>query len=365
MIISEIDINNFKNYLAQKTAFHPEMNVFCGENGMGKTNLLDAIYYLCLSKSYFTYSDKNVVKHDADWFRIEGVFNENENIEEVKIIYHLKKNKEVYLSGKLLNKLSDHIGRFPAVMVAPIDIQILLDASENRRRFINNTLIQYDKKYMTYLISYNRIIKQRNAMLKLGLEKGFYDNILINALNQALVEPSEYIFQVRNKFCDLLSNLFTEFHQRISGGKEECQVIYKSNLSNDEMLNLLQSSLEKDKILGRTTKGIHKDDLVFEMNDRELKTFASQGQLKSFVLALKLAQFELLKQKTKTAPIILLDDIFAKLDEKRVENLIELLQENQASQIFISDTSDVRLPNILSDLNIPFKNFKVKQGKIT
>jgi DNA replication and repair protein RecF len=338
------------------------MNIICGENGMGKTNLLDAIYYLCLGKSYFTYSDKNVLNHSSDWMRIEGVYDQNGNKENVKIIVGPKKSKEVNISGKILTRLSEHIGKFPAVMVAPIDIQILLEGSENRRKFINNTMIQYDPLYMSHLLTYNRILKQRNAMLKNSQEKGFFDNILIKALDNSMLEPAKYIYEKRKRFADLLSELFTVFHQKISGGKELCSINYKSQLYEDELEVLLKKSIEKDKILGRTTKGIHKDDIEFKMEDRELKTFASQGQLKSFVLALKLAQFELLKSQTNKSPIILLDDIFAKLDDNRVSNLVKLLQSNTDSQIFISDTSNIRLHNILTDLSIQHKSISVIEG---
>ncbi len=363
MIIREINISNYKNYKSETFTFHPRVNIIVGENGMGKTNLLDALYYTCLGKSYFTRSDKNVVRHEEKWFRLEAVCSENDAKEKIEIVYKSDARKKIVVSGKTLKKLSHYIGRFPAVMIAPMDIQILLEGSENRRAFIDNTNIQIDPIYLNNLINYTKVLKQRNAYVKHGAEIGFFDHNLIDAFNHGLIEPAKYIHLTRDRSVRELSIYFEQFHNKLTKGKEKCELIYRSQLSSDSLHDLLKESLEKDKILGRTTCGIHKDDLKFIMNERELKTYASQGQLKSYVLALKLAQFEMLFEKNQKIPIFLLDDIFAKLDDQRVLNLIDLLLSNKKGQIFISDTSGNRLASILKSQNIDFKQFEIEEGR--
>ncbi len=364
MHLVKLHIVNFNNYETAQVDVHSSLNIFTGLNGVGKTNLLDAIHYLCLGKSYFTTVDSKVVRHGEEYFRLEGEFDTVTGIEKVEIKVIPSKKKEIQYSGKKRKRLSDHIGALPCVIIAPVDVQMMLEGSKQRRGFLDNSIMQYDKVYVSNILQYNRLLKQRNATLRMFAENQYYDQGLIDSISVGMVKPAAYIFEARRKLVDGLSPLFEKYYGLISGDREPCIIRYKSGLVSDGLLELFAQSIEKDKILTRTNQGIHKDDIVFKMNDLQLKNFASQGQLKSFVLSLKLAQYEMISSLSGISPILMLDDIFDKLDKDRVRRLLELLSADSFGQIFITDTSRNRVADLLMDQNVDHRVYNVIDGQI-
>lgn len=362
MHLDHITISNYNNYSLADVNLHAKMNAFTGLNGMGKTNLLDAVYYLCLGKSYFTSSDKYVVRQGEHFFRTEGIFQTPTGRESVEIKVSPGRKKEIIFSGKKRNKLSDHIGTLPCVIIAPIDVQLMLEGSEQRRKFLDNTIMQYDKVYVADVLSYNRLLKQRNATLKTFAEKHYYDKNLIDSISKGMMEPAHRMYGKRTSLVEGLSPLFEKYYGLIADEQEQCTITYKSQLESKTLAEIFQTNIEKDKILARTSGGIHKDDIGFKMNENTLKNFASQGQLKSFVLSLKLAQYEMVSRMSGISPILILDDIFDKLDRNRVGRLLELLSEDSFGQIFISDTNVDRVPDLLKEKNIKHKAFEIENG---
>jgi DNA replication and repair protein RecF len=341
-----------------------------GQNGMGKTNLLDAIYYVCMCKSHFKTTDKHITKHEADFFRLEANFvsgDTKETLRVNKIIAKVQalKRKEFQSNKAVYDKLSDHIGRFPVVMIAPDDTLLAIEGSEERRRFLDNTLCQLDNQYLTHLVYYNKVLSQRNKLLKQFAETRTFDKILIKSYDVQLLPSANYIHQKREEWMTNFEPIFVDYYNQISGEQEAVKCIYQSKLSEMDFEKLLNENLVRDRILQRTTTGIHKDDLKFVFNDVPVKQFASQGQLKSYILALKLAQYELLRQEKDIAPILLLDDIFDKLDESRVQHLLELLiQKKEFGQVFITDTHENRVTEIIEKFGVSFGKFIVKNGEI-
>ncbi len=363
-MITRISLTNFKNYASIELEIQHEVVAFLGNNGMGKTNLLDALYYSCLGKSYFSSRDRIVLKKGEDFFRIKTSFLNDEKLNDVLIKVVPGKLKEIGVDGVPYTKQSDHVGRFPTVIIAPLDVQLLLEGSEPRRLFMNNSIVQYSKKYLDALIMYNRLLKQRNALLKKYVEQKVLDKGLLNVLSNQMVPFANLIFEHRASFVERISPIFNAYYHQISGGNEDCSLHYKSGLTEDNFLNLLEQNLEKDKVLGRTTSGVHKDDLVFKMNDEKLKIYASQGQLKTYVLALKLAQYSVLKSNSPFKPLLLLDDLFDKLDKNRVGHLLELITNEEFGQVFITDTNLKRIPDILNEKGIPLEVFHIENGDI-
>ena len=364
MHLLDITVANYNNYDTVAIKVHSKMNALTGLNGMGKTNLLDAIYYLCLGKSYFNSSDRHVVRHGEEFFRVQGAFETKTGKETVEIKVSPGRKKEIVFSGKKRDRLSDHIGTLPCVIIAPDDIQLMLEGSEERRKFLDNTLMQYDPVYVADIIAYNRLLKQRNALLKTFAEKHYYDQSLVDSISNGMYEPAARIFAARKKLVEGLSPLFEKYYGLISDEREHCAITYKSSLEGHTLQELFAQNMEKDKILTRTTTGIHKDDILFKMNDIQLKNFASQGQLKSFVLSLKLAQYEVVSSSGGTLPILILDDIFDKLDRDRVGRLLQLLSEDNFGQIFISDTNEDRVPGILAQMNLEHQSYVVHGGTV-
>lgn len=365
MHLKELKLTNFKNYESQKLLFSKQLNCFVGKNGMGKTNLLDAIYYLCMSKSYAGINDKKLVIHDGDFFRLEGGFVLKKK--KIKIVAKVipGSSKVIEKNDVPYKKLMDHIGSFPVVMIVPDDTMLVSEGSEIRRKFMDNTLSQLEPLYLSGLIIYNKILKQRNALLKQFAIEKYYDEKLVETYNQQLLEPAELIFKSRNSFIKEFVPLFDQCYQKISGEQETVSCEYYSQLLNESLNTLLKQSAEKDSVLQRTTCGTHRDDLKFFLGGHSLKSFASQGQLKSFVLALKLAQYEMLRKHKKVEPILLLDDIFDKLDRFRVEHLISLLMENKFGQVFITDTHESRLQEIIEKFDSESKKFVIDSGTTT
>ena len=363
--MQQLKLTNFKNYDLQTIQLSLGLNCFVGRNGMGKTNLLDAIYYLCMCKSNFNSSDLNSRKHGTEFFRLEGDFRLGEKKEQIVAKVAQRKKKVFERNGVAYDKLIEHIGLLPVVMIVPDDTELATGGSEIRRKLIDNTLSQLDRNYLNQLMRYNRLLKQRNAALKkMGQEKNFND-LLLRSYSSQMEEPALQIFEKRKAFLKAFSKTFNAYYQRISGKEETVDCRYSSQLEESTFADLHAERLEKDKILQRTTSGPHKDDLKLFIQDYPLKQFASQGQLKSFVLALKLAQFEFLRIEKKETPILLLDDIFDKLDAYRVRQLVELLMEQNFGQVCITDTHENRLKEVVKDLDENGKMFVVSHGLIT
>ncbi|MFZ1560250.1 MAG: DNA replication and repair protein RecF [Saprospiraceae bacterium] len=364
MLLSTIKLTHFRNYESEYFSFHPGMNALVGLNGMGKTNVLDAVYYLCLGKSYFSSGDKMVIMQDRDFFRIEGIFNADADMDMVVIKSQSGSRKDIEISGKKLERIGDHVGRFLTVMIAPADIQMMLEGSEERRNFINNTIVQTDRSYLEDLILYSHLLKRRNALLKSFADQKHFDPLLLESVTTGMYMPAQHIYEVRKALVSQMLAIFEETYADISGHREKCGIVYQSQLDGNELSALMDKNLERDRFLTRTTQGIHKDDLVFTMNGEPLKNFASQGQLKSFVLALKLTQYKLIEANSGRKPILLLDDIFDKLDQTRVKHLLTLLLHGNFGQVFITDTNEDRIKKILDEINSDYRIFTVSNGKI-
>ncbi|BDS12036.1 DNA replication/repair protein RecF [Aureispira anguillae] len=365
MYLQGLKLTNFKNYECQTIDLSAKLNCFVGENGVGKTNLLDAIHYLCMCKSHFSLPDKQVIRHQEDFFRLEGVFQRNQKKESIVCKYAPKIRKVIERNKLAYKRFADHIGLLPMIMITPDDTLLITEGSENRRQFIDVLLVQLDAIYLEHLMTYNKILQQRNAFLKSFKHPLEVNYELLEIYSQQLLKPAQYIHEKRQQIIGQLKPIFQTYYKAISGDKEQVDLKYQSQLLECSFADLLQESQEKDTWLQRTTKGIHKDDLKLLINGYPVKKFASQGQLKSYLLALKLAQYELLRQESEVAPLVLLDDIFDKLDKKRVQQLLELLLERDFGQIFITDTHENRIVEIVSGLGTDYKQFQVNNGVAT
>lgn len=364
MHLEQLILTHFKNYTYQSLTFSTRLNCFVGHNGMGKTNLLDAIYYLCMCKSHFGFNDRNAMQHGADFFRLEGHFQREEKKEKIVAKVIPRKRKEIERNDIKYNRLTDHIGLLPIVIVAPDDTLIAKEGSEERRRFLDNTLSQLDALYLKHLLTYNRILSQRNALLKQFYTEKRFDEALLRVFDEQMQVPAAYIVKARQQFSESFEPQLKEIYSVISSNQEAISCSYKSKILIENFADLLEEATEKDRILQRTTVGIHKDDLAFQIDEHSLKNFASQGQMKSFILALKLAQYEFLRMEKGVAPLLLLDDIFDKLDRTRVQSLIQLIIERDYGQTFITDTDEERLKKILDKIHSDFKVFKVQEGQV-
>lgn len=364
MWLRKLSILNFKNYSEAELNFSPAVNAFTGDNGAGKTNLLDAIHYLSLCKSYFNPIDGQQIRHEHEFFLVQGVFNKNDQEEVVSCGLKRGQKKQFKRNKKEYQRLADHIGLFPLVMISPNDIAIIIEGSEERRKFIDNVISQTDHAYLDELILYNRNLQNRNALLRQIALSGRYDPELLEIYNEQLVLSGNRIFARRRAFMDSFTEIFNRHYQYLSEGAEEVGMLYDSPLIRADFAELLQQSLERDRVLERTTIGIHKDDLVFTLGGMPLKKFGSQGQQKSFLIALKLAQYTFLQQEKGFKPLLLLDDIFDKLDEKRTRKLMKMVSDKDFGQIFITDTSRKRIENIFNEINFPVSIFEIEKGAV-
>jgi len=359
MYLQKLSLVNFKNVEAKTFDFNPKINCFVGNNGVGKTNVLDAIYYLSFTKSYFNPVASQNIKHGEGFFMVEGDYELNERPE--KIICSLKRGQKKVLkrNGKVYEKFSEHIGQFPLVIISPVDRDLIVEGSETRRKFINGVISQQDKSYLQALLSYNKVLSQRNALLKYFAANRTFDALNLKVYDEQLVTYGTEIHQKRKDFLELFTLIFNEKYQVISGDKEQVNLNYKSKLDELPLQELLEKNLEKDRMLQYTSSGIHKDDLSFQIGDYPIKKFGSQGQQKSYLIALKFAQFEFIKQQSSITPILLLDDIFDKLDEYRVSHIIGLVNNDDFGQIFITDTHAERTENILKENNKAYQIFNL------
>ena len=359
MYLQRISLVNFKNITSQSFDFQQKINCFVGNNGVGKTNVLDAIYYLSFTKSYFNSVAIQNIKHGESFFMIEGDYILNDRNE--KIVCSLKRGQKKVLkrNGKNYTKFSEHIGQLPLVIISPADRDLVTEGSDTRRKFIDGVISQQNKTYLKDLLAYNKVLSQRNALLKYFAANRTFDALNLSVYDEQLSEYGSRIYEVRKEFLEQFIPIFNAKHRIISGDNERVNLKYKSQLHDFSIKDLLQKSLEKDKIIQYTTTGIHKDDLSFEIGEYPIKKFGSQGQQKSYLIALKLAQFEFIKQQANVTPILLLDDIFDKLDESRVSQIIDLVNNDEFGQIFITDTHSERTENIVKQSNKPYKIFKL------
>lgn len=364
MRLQQLKLTNFKNYEQQSVDCSAGLVCFVGNNGMGKTNLLDAIHYLCMGKSHFYLPDQQVARHGTDFFRLEGHFEINGKNERIVAKVQPKKKKVLERNAVPYHRLSEHIGLLPVVMITPNDTYLASEGSEARRGFMDNTLSQLDSHYLSQLILYNKLLQQRNALLKQMAQGRNNDHDLLEAYGQQMLAPAQLIHQKRAAFIEQFQPPLAEVYQTLCGGQEKATCVYRSKLSEHSLGELLIANTEKDRFLQRTTAGPHRDDLIFELDGHAVKRFASQGQLKSFVLALKLAQYQLLQGQKKRSPLLLLDDIFDKLDSDRVSHLLGLLLNGDYGQVFITDTDQKRLYEIAQQYETDCLYYRVDHGII-
>lgn len=363
LALHRIILTHFRNYKKEQVEFCEGLNCLTGKNGMGKTNLLDAIYYLCMCKSRINSLDKYALKHGENFIRLEGLF--SRNVQNEKIVGKIipGKSKVIERNNVPYSKFSEHIGFLPVVIILPDDTVMIKEGSEERRKFMDNTLSQIDSEYLSNLISYNKLLKQRNALLKQS--NGVIDYTLLEIYDQQMSRPAQLIHQKRKDFIASFIPLFQRWYKGISQEAEEVGIEYKSQLLDKTYIENVKLNLQKDSYLQRSTSGIHKDDLIFQLSSNPMKRYASQGQLKSFVLSLGLARFEILKLYRKISPILLLDDIFDKLDRNRVSQLLSLLSTKNFGQIFLTDTHESRVKEVIANFTREFRIYKVEEGKVS
>ncbi|MEG1762273.1 MAG: DNA replication/repair protein RecF [Bacteroidales bacterium] len=360
MYLKKLTLTNFKNYSQTELTFSFHVNAFVGNNGMGKTNLLDAIYYLSFCKSYFNTLDNQNIQYDQDFFAIHGSYSLNQGDETISCIQKRGQKKIMRFNKKEYERLSDHIGLLPLIIISPYDQDLIYDGSELRRKFLDSVISQYDKIYLEQLIAYLRTLEQRNKLLK----QDHLDETLLQVFDQQLSRLAAPIYEKRTAFMQDFLPLFKTYYAQISGTSEEVDIVYQSHL--DQAIpfeTLLQSALDKDRILQYTSIGIHKDDLQMLIAHRALKKFGSQGQQKSFVLAMRLAQVSMIAQLKGFYPILLLDDIFDKLDKERVRHLMALVGQDHFGQVFLTDTDLQRVQRIFEEYTIEHQIYQIENGQ--
>lgn len=372
MILESLQLLFFKNYDEANLRLSPRINCFIGDNGSGKTNLLDAIHYLSLTKSAFTSLDAQNIKQGEEFFVVKGRFQAADandsaapETEVIQVSLRSGQKKAVTHDKQAYERISDHIGRYPAVLISPYDTDLIRQGSEERRKYFDSLISQLDHSYLELLISYNHLLRQRNALLKLAAERqGGYDRDYLLVLDEQLVPVGLQLVQARQQFLLEFTPLFQQHYQQLADSREEVSLTYKSELPEADFAKLLRVQERKDLALQRTTVGPHKDDFVFLMDGLPVKSYGSQGQQKSYVIALKLAQFEILAARKQQKPLLLLDDIFDRLDEKRIVRLLQLVADHTFGQIFLTDThldrTDLALTNITEQIN----RFRVEVGTV-
>ena len=359
MFLKHLSLVNYKNFSSQNLEFDPTINCLVGANGMGKTNILDAIYHLSFGKSYFNPVATQNVKHGTDFFVIEGEFEKAERTEKIVCSFKRGLKKVIKRNGKAYEKFSDHIGFLPLVLISPADRDLITEGSDTRRKFIDGVISQSDKNYLQTLIKYNKVLVQRNSLLKYFLANRTFDQDTLSIYDEQLDALGAVIFNKREVFLESFIPIFRKEYTNISGKDEGVLLQYQSRLKEGDLKTLLKMSLEKDRALQYTSVGVHKDDLDFTIEGHPIKKFGSQGQQKSFLIALKLAQFHFIKEQAKTTPILLLDDIFDKLDENRVAQIVSLVDSDTFGQIFISDTHPDRTENVVKRIHQSYKIFNL------
>ena len=382
MFLQKISLSNFKSYDYESFEFSERVNCIVGENGTGKTNLLDAIYFLALTKSSISNQDALSINHEMEYMMVEGEF---EMSYELRVMsYELEKSqlirlrtpldsqlitislqrgqkKAVLRDKKAYERISEHIGKFPVVMLSPNDTDVIRDGSEERRKFFDGVMAQLDAEYLENLLQYNRLLLQRNSLLKQFADRNYTDDLLLDVYSDPLVEVGSKLYQARNQFITEFLPIFKKHYTTLSDAREEVEMIYESEVGAENFAQVFRRNRQRDLAAQRTTMGIHKDDFIFEINGFTLRKFGSQGQQKSFVIALKLAQFEMLSQQKGFPPILLLDDIFDKLDDRRIQQLIKMMADGTFSQVFITDARPERTHQLLDNLGVEVKYFEIRK----
>jgi DNA replication and repair protein RecF len=363
MHLEKLSLINFKNYSDISIELHSKVNCFVGDNGVGKTNLLDAVYYLCMCKSYFQTSDQFTVRQGQDYMVLQGSFSSAGQSDELYCGIKTGKLKKFRKNKKEYQRLSDHIGQYPVVMVSPSDSALITEGSEERRKYMNAVIAQFDRNYLENIIQYNKVLAQRNKLLK---EMRGYSGAtdLLSIYNDQLAPLAKSIYNVRAKFVQELTEVFKKYYALISNAKEVVELEYVSQLNDTSMEILLAKSINKDMAVQHTTVGIHKDDLELKMNGNSIKKIGSQGQQKTFLVSLKLAQFEFLKKIKKIKPVLLLDDIFDKFDVGRVMEILNLVSDKSFGQILITHTNEHRMNELLKSFHGSYSLFRVKDGQV-
>jgi DNA replication and repair protein RecF len=364
MLLENLHLLYFKNYEEADIRFSPHINCFVGDNGSGKTNLLDAIHYLSMTKSAFTASDLQNIKQDESFFVVKGRFQHQGSSHTVQCSLRPGQKKVVTHNKAPYEKVSEHIGRFPVVLITPYDTDLIREGSEERRKFFDSLISQLDHPYLDLLIRYNHLLRQRNSLLKQFADRQYLDEEYLRILDEQLVPAGEEITRIRQAFLKSFDPVFLHHYRHLSDSHEEVTLHYKSQLPGADFPQLLEAARRKDLALQRTTVGPHRDDFVFQMDGLPVKSYGSQGQQKSYVIALKLAQFEVLAQKKQAKPLLLLDDIFDRLDEKRITKLLQMVADHTFGQLFITDSHLDRTERFLAGLSEEVKRFGVVNGTV-
>jgi len=365
MYLRKLNLLNFKTYSELDIEFSPKLNCFVGNNGVGKTNLFDSIYYLAFCKSYFNSLDANNIQHSCDFFMIQGEFVIDGQVERIQCALKKDQKKRIRRNDKEYQKLADHIGLIPLVMVSPADTGLILEGSEERRRYMNGVISQYDRQYLDDVIRYNKALAQRNRLLKEFSRHKYFDEDSLFIWDDQLSLLGERIFQRRKDFITQLLPIFQYYYDYISNGHEHVELKYLTQAGDRSLSELMRDAHDKDKQLQFTSIGIHRDDLVLELSGYPMKQQGSQGQQKTYLVALKMAQYDFLKKISSVRPLILLDDVFDKLDADRVTRIIKLVSDDHFGQIFITDTNLHHLQSILSTITAEYRLFQVTDGQIS
>ncbi len=364
MYCRQISAVQFKNLAEITVILSPKFNCFAGRNGAGKTNILDAVYYLSFCKSFTNPSDAQNITFDNDFFLIQGNYELNDQSDTIYCGVKKGQRKVFKRNKKEYERLSDHIGLYPLVLLSPADSQIIAGGSEERRKFMDGVISQYNKEYLHKLISYNKALQQRNALLKIFAEQKRFESTSLDIWDEQLIANGQYIYDERKSFFSSFLPVFRDYYTFLSEGREITGIVYDSSMQKNNYREQLYNAREKDKVLQFTSVGIHKDDLRFLVHNELVKKFGSQGQQKSFIIALKLAQFSFTKKIKGYNPILLFDDIFDKLDGARVKQLMHLVSKEDFGQVFVTDTNAERLEKLFSELDSECKIFVVEKGNI-
>lgn len=359
MYLEKLNLINYKNFEVKNLEFNTKINCITGFNGVGKTNILDAIYHLAFTKGYFNSISSQNIQHGKDFFLIEGVFNFSDRTEVVSCGVKKGQKKVVKRNGKEYERLSEHIGLIPVVIISPNDTDLIAAGSEVRRKFMDGVIAQSNKRYLQYLLKYNKALAQRNALLKYFASNHTFDSVNLEIYNEQLVEFGTYLHGERKAFVSAFKPIFKERYKQISQFEEDTDLGYKSQLNETDFATLLHSHLKKDRLLQYTTVGIHKDDLFYTIGDYPIKKYGSQGQQKTYLIALKLAEFDFIKSQLRATPLLLLDDIFDKLDEKRVKEIVNLVNDEHFGQIFLTDTHTDRTEKVIKQTEQPYNMIEI------
>jgi DNA replication and repair protein RecF len=366
MFIRDLSVINYKNLAQAELHFSAKLNCFIGKNGVGKTNILDSIYYLSFCKSYFNLPDNQNVRHEQDFFVLQGKYESVDQSEDIYCGFKVGNKKKFRKGKKEYERLSDHIGLLPLVMISPSDAILIQGGSEERRRFMDSVISQYDRNYLDWLLRYNRALLQRNNLLKTFAQNSSFDPDMLEIWDDQLIAAGEKIYRKRQEFLNELLPVFQKYYEFISERHEAVKLEYQSQLSKGNFRTLMQEALGKDRLLQYSTVGIHKDDLDLKIGDYPIKRLGSQGQNKTYLISLKFAQYDFIRSINKVEPILLLDDIFDKLDSSRVEKIVQLVSGNSFGQIFITDTNREHLDQIIQEAGgADYHIFLVTDGQVT